>query len=141
MTLILEIPPQTETRLRSIANARGETLEAFTVSQLEKVATENSATGAAEVSPMARALAVKPVSSSGPVDAVADIEELRATRAEELSGPAKTETREQRRARIHAAIDAAQADFAHINRVFGDPVSALMACKRADEDRAEQRGL
>lgn len=100
MTLILEIPPQTETRLRSIANARGETLEAFTVSQLEKVATEHGATG-----------------------------------------PAKTETREQRRARIHAAIDAAQADFAHIKRVFGDPVSALMADKRADAQREEERGL
>lgn len=86
MTLILEIPPQTENRLRLIADARGQTLEAFTVSQLEKVATETNGTGAPALSPMARALAMKPVKSLGPVDAVADLEELRATRAEQLAG-------------------------------------------------------
>lgn len=43
-------------------------------------------TQASALSPMARALAMKPVKSSGPVDAVADLEELRATRTEELAG-------------------------------------------------------
>lgn len=52
-----------------------------------------------------------------------------------------SETREERRARINKAIDDAQADSAPINRVFGDPVSALMACKRADIEREEERGL
>jgi hypothetical protein len=44
--------------------------------------------GAPIVSPMAAAITrhkAKPIKSSGPVDAVADIEELRATRAEELA--------------------------------------------------------
>lgn len=46
--------------------------------------TENGAS----VSPMAAAIArhkAKPIKSSGPVDAVADLEELRATRTEELA--------------------------------------------------------
>ena len=53
----------------------------------------------------------------------------------------RPETRDERRARINAAIDEAQADFAHINRVFGDPVVALIADKRADIEREEARGL
>lgn len=47
-----------------------------------------SANSGAYVSPMAAAIArhkTKPIKSSGPVDAVADIEELRATRAAELA--------------------------------------------------------
>lgn len=53
-----------------------------------------------------------------------------------------TETRDERRARIHAAIDAAQADFAHLSGPpFGDAVSELMASKRADVKREIERGL
>lgn len=81
MTLILEIPPQTENRLRSIAAARGETLEAFTVSQLEKVATETNGGGAPALSPMESAVAyikANPIRSLGPLDAAADLEEARA---------------------------------------------------------------
>ena len=58
-----------------------------------------------------------------------------------VAAPAIAETPEQRRARINAAIDEAQQDFAHINRVFGDPVKALEDEKRADVARAAERGL
>ncbi len=55
---------------------------------------------------------------------------------------AAPETPEARRARINAAIDAAQADFAHLREVFGgDPVAQLIAEKRADVKRAAERGL
>ncbi len=96
-----------------------------------------------ELSPMEKAVAhikANPIKSLGPVDAVADLEELRATRAQELSGPAKTETREQRRARIRAAIDKAQRHFAPLLH-GGDAVSQLVAEKRADGERAAERGL
>ncbi len=50
------------------------------------------------------------------------------------------ETPAERRARISAAIDAAQADFAHL-RGAGDAVSQLLAEKRADVAREAERGL
>ena len=88
--MTLEIPTELETRLRPLADERGETLEAFALTQLEKLtrATGNNA-GAPELSPMARALAMieaNPIRSLGPLDATADLEELRATRAAELAG-------------------------------------------------------
>ena len=101
--MTLEIPPELEIRLRSLADQKGETVETFALSYLEKLA---------------------PVVSS---HAAAD--------------HGAHETREERRARINKAIDEAQSAFAPIHRVFGDPVAALIAEKRADEERAEQRGF
>ena len=77
-TLIAELSQDTglsqasvvEMAVRDMAKARG---------------VDGSHANANGLSPMARALAMKPVSSSGPVDAVADLEELRATRTEELA--------------------------------------------------------
>lgn len=86
MTLILEIPRETETRLRSIAQQRGETLESFTLTELEKLATDIN--GAA-VSPLRAAIEkikATPIKSLGPLDAAADLEEVRAGRMEELAG-------------------------------------------------------
>lgn len=101
--MILEIPPELETRLRPLADQQGETLESFALSQLEKLASIDNSHGA--------------------------------------DGNGTPETREERRARINAAIDEAQAVFAPINRVFGDPVAALMADKRADVEREIECGL
>jgi hypothetical protein len=86
MTLILEIPRETETRLRSIAQQRGETLESFTLTELEKLATD---TNGAAVSPLRAAIEkikATPIKSLGPLDAAADLEEVRAGRMEELAG-------------------------------------------------------
>lgn len=85
MTLILEIPNETENRLRSIANARGQSLEAFALTQLEKSATDDNAR---TLSPMEKAVAhikANPIQSLGPVDAAADLEEVRAGRMAELA--------------------------------------------------------
>ena len=64
--------------------------------------------------------------------------EATATATGATSGQAETPA--QRRARIGAAIDAAQADFAHL-RGAGDAVSQLLAEKRADVAREAERGL
>ncbi len=103
--MILEIPPELETRLRPLADQQGETLESFALSHLEKLASIDNGHGA------------------------------------DGNGNGTPETREERRARINAAIDEAQAVFAPINRVFGDPVAALMADKRADVEREIECGL
>ena len=65
-----------EMAVRDLANARG-------------INGSHAGTSGAIVSPMERALAMieaNPIRSLGPVDAAADIEELRATRADELAG-------------------------------------------------------
>ena len=100
--MTLEIPRELEMRLRPLADEQGETLEAFALTQLEKLARGRGA---------------------------------------ENSEIAPAETREERRARINRAIDEAQAAFAPVSRVFGDPVAALVAEKRADQERAQRRGL
>lgn len=88
--MILEIPQDLELRLRSLADQQGETLEAFVLTQLEKLVRDTSSHAEAlRLSPVARALAMieaNPIKSLGPVDAAADLEELRATRAAELAG-------------------------------------------------------
>lgn len=101
--MILELPTELESQIERAARRRGTDARAFII-EATRAAIEATPNGAADdnatqarnattaqrqapaLSPMARALAMKPVKSSGPVDAVADLEELRATRAEELAG-------------------------------------------------------
>lgn len=91
----LRITPDANTLLREMANATGLPMAGvIELSIREKAASlglslaDEARKNGAYVSPMAAAIArhkTKPIKSSGPVDAVADIEELRATRAAELA--------------------------------------------------------
>ena len=92
----LRLSPDANGLLREIALATG--LPMAGVIELtirEKAASlgvtlpDEARAGRANVSPMAAALArhkSKPIASSGAIDAVADVEELRASRAGELAG-------------------------------------------------------
>lgn len=85
MTLVLELPVEVENALRADAKARGVAVELVAVERLRS-STKDAATS---LSPMEAAIAryrENPIRSNGPVDAVADIDELRAQRMEELAG-------------------------------------------------------
>lgn len=91
----LRLTPNANTLLREMASATGLPMASvIELSIREKAANlgvtlpEEARENGVVVSPMAAAIArhkAKPIKSSGPVDAVADLEELRATRAEELA--------------------------------------------------------
>lgn len=135
-TRTLEIPTDLDAQIQAAARAQN-TDEAAWLLEAARRALEATR----EESPMAKAVAhikANPIRSLGPLDAAADLEEVRAGRMEELS--AKSETSEERRARIHAAISDAQRHFAPMMH-GGDAVSQLMAEKRADNARAMERGL
>ena len=89
----LRITPDANNLLREMASATGLPMAGvIELSIREKAASlgitlpDEARAHRANVSPMAAALARhKPLKSSGPVDAVADLEELRAARAESLA--------------------------------------------------------
>ena len=97
--MTLEIPQELENRLRPLADQQGETLEAFALTQLEKLASIVSSHGA--------------------------------------NGHSAPETREERRARINAAIDEAQAAFAPLMH-GGDAVAQMDAEKRLNAELDEK---
>lgn len=84
MTLVLELPAEVETELAAAAQARGVAVELVAVERLR-----SSTNGAAlPLSPLGAALQLireNPIRSNGPVDAVADLEEVRAARMNELA--------------------------------------------------------
>lgn len=89
MTLTLEIPNQTETRLRSMASTRGQSLETVALELLDARATTEPETNGAAVSPLRAAIEkikATPIKSLGPLDAAVDLEEVRAGRMEEFAG-------------------------------------------------------
>ncbi len=88
----LRLTPDADKLLREMASATGLPMTGIIELSIREKAASLGVTlpdeARAAVSPMAAALArhkSKPIKSSGPVDAVADVEELRATRAEQLA--------------------------------------------------------
>jgi len=86
----LRLTPDANTLLREMASATGLPMAGVIELSIREKAASLGVTlpDGARVSPMAAAIArhkAKPIKSSGPVDAVADVEELRATRAEKLA--------------------------------------------------------
>lgn len=90
MTLTLELSGETAHNLRSLAETRGQSLEKVALELLEaQTMSDNANNGASEVSPLRAAInqiKANPIRSRGPIDAVADLEALRAARTQELAG-------------------------------------------------------
>ena len=108
MTLTLELSPELGSQIETAARQRGTDARAFVLDAAKRALDDaNDAEPQAPVlSPMEAALEqikANPIKSSGPVDAVADLEELRATRTEELAGGNEADRR-ARLARLRGSV-------------------------------------
>ena len=88
MTLKLEIPTDLDVQIQAAARAQNTDAGAWLLEAARRALGSETATERA-LSPMEIAIArikANPIKSLGPVDAVADLEEVRAGRMEELAG-------------------------------------------------------
>ena len=88
MTLELEIPTDLDVQIQAAARACNTDAGAWLLEAARR-ALDSEATAQRALSPMEIAIArikANPIYSRGPVDAAADLEEVRAARMEELAG-------------------------------------------------------